>query len=131
MSDRVVLTPEPLDPIQLVSALGAEEHGALVTFAGIVRRREGEQRLRAIDYQAYDAMAQKALDGLLDRAHQRWGEFEAVVAHRLGEVPVGEPSVWIGVSCGHRAECFEIARFLIDELKKEVPIWKRDHLPEG
>ena len=128
--DRVILQAERLDEATLRAELGGEEWGAVVTFAGVVRRTEGDARLRAIDYEAYAGMADKLLAQLLEEAHARWGEFEATVAHRTGEVAVGEPSVWIGVAAGHRAEAFEVARYLIDELKARVPIWKREHLPE-
>lgn len=127
---RVLLTREALRPGPLAEGLAGEEDGALVTFSGIVRRREGDLRLRAIDYQAYESMAARQIEMLLADARRRWGVFSAVVAHRTGEVPVGEASVWIGVAAAHRGPAFEVARFLIDELKARVPIWKRAHLPE-
>ena len=128
---HIRFTPDPLDPRELESVLGGEEHGARVSFAGTVRRLEGQTRLRAIDYEIYEAMARKELEALLVEAEGRWPGLRAVVAHRFGEVPVGEASVWIGVSCGHRGEAFDAARFLIDELKARAPIWKREHLPES
>jgi molybdopterin synthase catalytic subunit len=75
-------------------------------------------------------MAERAIAAILESAHARWPRFSAVVAHRTGVVPVGETSVWIAVAAGHRAEAFEVARHLIDEVKASVPIWKREHLPE-
>lgn len=129
MPDEVILSEGPLDEAALRARVGGEEYGAVVSFAGVVRRSEGGARLRAIDYEAYGPMARKGLAGLLDEAHERWSAFQAVLAHRTGEVEVGEPSVVIVVATGHREEAFEICRWFIDELKARVPIWKRDHLP--
>ncbi|HEX9641613.1 MAG TPA: molybdenum cofactor biosynthesis protein MoaE [Candidatus Krumholzibacteria bacterium] len=131
MAHRIVLTAEPLDPRELEAGLGGEELGAMVSFSGRVRRSEGDLPLRAIDYEIYEGMARRKIEEFLSEAEERWPEFSAVIAHRSGEVAVGEVSVWIGVSCGHRAEAFELARFFIDELKARVPIWKREHLPAG
>ena len=129
MDDLILLQEEPLDETALRRRLGGEEDGAVVTFAGVVRRLEGEVPLRAIDYQAYGTMARRVLSGMLAEAHARGPRFQALIAHRTGVVPVGETSVWIGVAAGHRAEAFEVCRWLIDQLKVRVPIWKRDHLP--
>lgn len=131
MDDLLLLTEEPLDETALRAALGAEHDGAVVTFAGTVRRLEGSRALSGIVYQAYESMAHQELTRLLDDAHARWPRFRASVAHRVGFVPVGEASVWIGVAAPHRAEAFEVARFLIDELKARVPIWKKDHVAQS
>ena len=129
MVDELILCEEPLDEASLRARVGGEEDGAVVSFAGVVRRREGETSLRGIDYEAYAPMARKALEKILAEGHERWGPFQAVVAHRTGEVAVGESSVVIVVATGHRGEAFTICRWLIDELKARVPIWKREHLP--
>ena len=129
MSDELILCEEALDEAALRARVGGDEFGAVVSFAGIVRRREGETALRAIDYEAYAPMARKALSGLLEEAHERWSGFQALLAHRTGEVEVGEASVVIVVATGHREEAFTICRWFIDELKARVPIWKREHLP--
>jgi len=127
--DRVFLSDKPLDPKALEAGLEGGERGAVVSFQGRVRATEGEMELRGIDYEAYAAMAEKKLDELLGEAHQKWSQFEAVVAHRTGVVGVGECSVFIAVATAHRAEAFAICRWLIDELKARVPIFKREHLP--
>jgi len=127
--EEILFTRAPLDESVLRSGLEDEECGAFVSFAGIVRRREGEQALESIVYEAYESMAERRLREILERAHSRWGAFHARIAHRLGEVRVGESSVWIGVAAGHRAEAFELCRHLIDELKADVPIWKAEHRP--
>ncbi len=129
MADRVLLSDQALDVVSFRRELRGRELGAVVEFQGVVRQTEEGRLLRAIDYEAYAPMAEKVLRELLDEAHGRWKEFSAVIAHRSGVVPVGETAVYIGVATGHRAEAFELCRWLIDELKARVPIWKRDHLP--
>ena len=101
-----------------------EEAGALVTFSGIVRRLEKGAAISALDYEHYAGMAEKEIGRLVEEARRRWPLRRVGVVHRIGRVPVAEPSVIIAVSAGHRAEAFEAARWLIDELKKSVPIWK-------
>jgi molybdopterin synthase catalytic subunit len=128
---ELILCEEALDEAALRAGLAGEEHGAVLSFSGVVRRSEGELELRAIDYEAYTSMARRALEDMLEEAHARWADFRAVVAHRTGVVAVGEAAVVIVVAAGHRGEAFEICRWLIDELKARVPIWKREHLPRG
>lgn len=105
------------------------EAGALVTFSGIVRAREGEGTIGHLDYEHYEGMAQREMEKLVSEARERWPLRRVGLIHRIGRVPVAEVSVLVAVSAGHRAEAFEAARFLIDELKLRVPIWKM--APEG
>lgn len=102
------------------------EAGALVTFSGIVRATEGDRKIPHLDYEAFESMALKEMERLVDAARDRWPLRRVGLVHRFGTVAVGEPSVIVGVSAGHRGEAFEAARFLIDELKKSVPIWKSE-----
>jgi molybdopterin synthase catalytic subunit len=129
--DRVFLSDETLDVDGLKASLVNGQRGAVVSFEGRVRETEGKMELRGIDYEAYAAMAEKQLDELLRQAHEKWPQFEAVVAHRRGVVAVGECAVFIAVATVHRAEAFAICHWLIDELKARVPIFKREHLPRG
>jgi molybdopterin synthase catalytic subunit len=100
------------------------EVGAMVVFSGIVRAREGDRLIGHLDYDHYTGMAEREMVALAGRASERWPLTAVGLVHRVGEVPVGESSVLVVVLAGHRAEAFEAARFLIDELKKSVPIWK-------
>jgi len=100
------------------------EIGALVTFSGIVRKQEDDRTLQALHYEHYESMALKEMTQLAGQAQTRWPLRRLALLHRIGNVPVGETSVIVIVAAGHRAEAFEAARFLIDELKKKVPIWK-------
>lgn len=136
MPDVVRITRDPLGLADLTRELGHaataqegpgvdDEAGAFVTFSGIVRRREGERSIDALDYSHYAGMAERELQALVEEARRRWPLRAVGVVHRVGRVPVGEPSVVVAVSAGHRAEAFEAARFLIDTLKLRVPIWKQ------
>ena len=135
MPDIIQITENPLSLDALVRALGHTstqadppgadpEAGALVTFSGIVRETEGEAKIPRLDYEHYAGMAEKEMAKLAAAARERWTLRRLALVHRIGPVAVGEPSVIVAVSAGHRPEAFEAARFLIDELKKSVPIWK-------
>lgn len=133
--DVVQLTLEPISLAALLAAMGHDitgagpgdeaEGGALVTFSGIVRATEGQDRIAHLDYEAYESMALGQMKALVVRARERWPLLRVGLVHRTGAVPAAEASVLVAVLAGHRAEAFEAARFLIDELKKSVPIWKR------
>lgn len=112
---------------------GDELLGGIVTFEGATRRdaNGAEGCVVRLDYQAYDAMARAELARLADEVKTRWSVGRVAVVHRIGSVPVGEVSVMIAVACGHRAEAFEACRWLIDTLKKDVPIWKKDIYQSG
>ncbi len=132
----IAITTEPLSLIKLLQALSVSENthaedwcdpniGALVTFSGIVREQEGDHSLESLEYEAYAEMAEKEMEKLVDSAGKKWPLKAVGLVHRTGSVPKGESSVLVVVAAGHRAESFEAARFLIDELKKKVPIWKK------
>jgi molybdopterin synthase catalytic subunit len=133
-SDVIELTVEKLSLDRLVAALGQDasgeqpgadrEGGALVTFSGIVRAQEGSATIGHLDYEAYGTMALSEMRRVVERARAQWPLLRVGLVHRAGRVPVGEASVVVAVLAGHRAEAFEAARFLIDELKRSVPIWK-------
>ncbi len=100
-------------------------------FVGTARRWTGERETERLVYEAYEPMALAELQRLADEAAGRWPVCRVVLAHRLGEVPVGEAAVFVGVACAHRAEAFDACRWLIDTLKEDVPIWKRETLADG
>lgn len=123
----VSITASAVSIDSAVAALGTDpevETGAVVTFSGVVRAGENGARIGWLDYECYPAMAEKEARAIVEEAARRWALRGAVVLHRTGRVPAGEASVVVAVAAGHRAEAFEAARYLIDELKKRVPIWK-------
>lgn len=122
----------PVDRVRRF-VMGDPSLGGITTFEGVTRSETDpvHGRLVRLDYEAYMPMAQNKLEQLAADAATRWEAGRVVVIHRIGSVPVGEMSVMIAVACPHRAESFDAARWLIDTLKKDVPIWKRDVYDDG
>jgi len=119
----VILTREPIDVPGALSAAFHLESGAVVSFVGTVR---DENEIAALEYEAYDEMARKRLEEIVGEAVSRWGLKKALLVHRLGRVSVGEASLLIAVSSPHRGEAFEACRWILESLKKDVPIWKKE-----
>ncbi len=123
----VRLTRGRLDVAAVARTLEASRQGGEVVFAGRVRPdRRGRRRVVALDYEVDPAPALRQLRALEQEARRRFGVRTVVLAHRTGRVAVGEVAVVVGVSAPHRAEAFAAARYLIDTLKREVPIWKTE-----
>ena len=126
---RVVRTPLVLDRLQ--RAVRDPGAGAVVTFVGTTRNRNAGRHVVRLEYEAYVRMAEREMRALAAEAKRRWGLRKVAMAHRIGVVPVGQASVAIAVSAGHRAEAFAACHWLIDRLKEIVPIWKREHFRGG
>lgn len=99
--------------------------GAVICFSGVVREIEGDAPITAIDYEAHEEMARHQFGLIFDAIEQRWPVDSMRVVHRLGLVPVNEPSLWVEVTAPHRTEAFAACQFLIEEMKQKVPIWKK------
>ena len=99
--------------------------GAVVCFSGVVRGREGDASITAIDYEAHEEMARHQFALIFDAVEKSWPVESVRLVHRLGVVPVNEPSLWVEVTAPHRAEAFDACQFVIDEMKQKVPIWKK------
>lgn len=127
----IELTHQPIDVAKLVAATQQPAAGAVVLFLGITREMTDGLRTERLCYEAYAPMAEREMAGLESEARRRWPLAECLLVHRLGEVPLCEASVAVVVSTPHRAAAFEAARWLIDELKRTVPIWKQEHRPDG
>ncbi|HUV70763.1 MAG TPA: molybdenum cofactor biosynthesis protein MoaE [Terracidiphilus sp.] len=127
----IALTRERIDAETLVAAAKRGADGAVVVFDGIVRDNTRGRRTLYLDYEAYEEMALKQMKGLADEARERFGVREVRLAHRLGRLDVGETSVLIVVASAHRAAAFEACRWIIDTLKKTVPIWKKETFEDG
>lgn len=128
MTDLIALRSQPLAADEAVAHVGCPGAGGIDVFIGVTRAETHPQfgNLEALEYDAYPEMAVAELQRLVDAARRQWDVCRAAVLHRVGRCAVGEPSVVIAVSCAHRGEAFAACKFLIDELKKSVPIWKRD-----
>lgn len=108
-----------------------EATGAVVTFTGVVRGENRGRDVEKLEYDVYGPMAEDSLMDLVARARERFAIEDAVVVHRVGTFGVGEPVVAIAVAAPHRDEAFEACRWLIDTLKDETPIWKKEHTTDG
>ncbi|HWY86629.1 MAG TPA: molybdenum cofactor biosynthesis protein MoaE [Gemmataceae bacterium] len=125
------LTRNPIEGQALTEQVRRSDCGAVVTFLGTVRDLTGEMVTVALDYEAYDAMAEKKMSEIEADTRRRWPVGDIVLEHRLGRLEVGEVSVAVAVSCPHRAQAFEACRHAIDRLKELVPIWKKEHWADG
>jgi molybdopterin synthase catalytic subunit len=127
----IALTHEPIDFAALTESVRSPACGAVVLFLGTVRELTNGRRTISLDYEAYPEMARRKLDELEALARQRWPIERVAIVHRLGRLDLGDVSVAVAVSCPHRHQAFDAARFLIDELKAWVPIWKKENWADG
>jgi molybdopterin synthase catalytic subunit len=125
------LTRQPIRLQELIDSVATPEAGAIATFIGTTRNNNEGRRVIALDYDAYEEMAEAELARLGAEAQKRWPIERIAIVHRLGPVQIGEASVAITVSAGHRQPAFEACRFAIEEIKKTVPIWKKEVFEGG
>jgi molybdopterin synthase catalytic subunit len=121
----------PLDTSALIAAAARPECGALAVFLGTTRDHHDGKRVLRLAYEAYEPMALAALGAIEREAVVRHGVASCRIAHRLGEVPVTEPSVAVVVAAVHRGPAFDACRWAMDELKRSVPIWKQERYADG
>lgn len=127
----IQLTYQPIDHAAITEAVRSPASGAVVLFLGTVREMTAGRRTVALDYEAYPEMAEAQLTELEAAARSRWPIDRIAIVHRLGHLELGEISVAVAVSCPHRQDAFEAGKFLIDELKVRVPIWKKENWEDG
>lgn len=125
MEQLIELVPE-VNLEQAFAFLQCPESGGVDIFVGTVRNHANGKDVLRLEFEAYDAMAIAELQKIADRAAAQWPIHRLVIQHALGTKMIGEPVVITAVSAGHRAAAFEACRFLIDELKRSVPIWKKE-----
>ncbi|MEO8336279.1 MAG: molybdenum cofactor biosynthesis protein MoaE [bacterium] len=131
MTPAARLVREPIDVAALVREVAAPAHGAILLFLGVVREVNDGRDVTGIDYSAYEAMAQRELEAIASEAADRFRSPGVVIVHRLGELVLEEASVGIAVAHAHRDEAYALSRWTIEELKRRVPIWKREHYVDG
>ena len=119
---EILLTESPLE-VPTKNHHG--DAGTIVEFWGVVRRLENEREIEGIDYEVHREMAEHQLKRIAEQAAERFGLKLVIVHHRFGFIPVGEPSLFLRVASSHRSEGFRASQWIVDELKKKVPIWKR------
>ena len=127
----VELTHDPIDDARLVAAVNRPGNGGVCTFSGIVRDNADGRPVVKLDYQAYEPMALAKMREIAERVRKRWEGADIAMAHRIGELRIGEASVVIAVGAAHRAEAFQACRYAIDTLKTIVPIWKKEFFADG
>jgi molybdopterin synthase catalytic subunit len=125
------LQHEPIDYSALTEQVRTPSCGGVVLFLGTVRELTQGRRTLALDYEAYPAMAEKKLAEIEAETRKRWPVGELALVHRLGHLELGDVSVAVAVSCPHRHQAFDAARFAIDRIKEIVPIWKKENWADG
>jgi len=126
MNRQLTITNEPLDEAALISQRRMSAGmGAVVDFLGVVRGSEDGKTISAIEYEAFERMVRHQFDLLFDEMAKRWPIESVRLVHRIGVVKVNEPSLWVEIIAPHRGEAFAACQWLIDEMKRVVPIWKK------
>jgi MoaE-MoaD fusion protein len=128
---EVRIVRERIDPEAVIGRLKSPADGAAVIFDGVVRDNTRGRRTLYLDYEAYEAMALKQMESLAVEARARFAVRGVSIVHRLGRLEIGETSVLIVVAAAHRGTAFEACRWIIDTLKKTVPIWKKEYFADG
>jgi molybdopterin synthase catalytic subunit len=128
---RVALVRTPLEPATLLAEVASVANGASIVFVGTVREVNEGRAVSGIEYTAYASMAVRELEAIAAEAVRRFGTDDVIVEHRIGRLALGEASVVIAVAHPHRAEAYDASRFVIEELKRRVPIWKREEYVDG
>jgi molybdopterin synthase catalytic subunit len=121
----------PIDPARLLGDVVSDDDGAALLFWGVVRNRNDGRAVSHLEYSAYAEMAERMMRRIGDEAIERFGIGDVRVVHRVGRLKVGEASVAIAVASPHRAEAYEASRYVIEELKRRVPVWKREGYVDG
>lgn len=116
---------------ELRRALQSHAAGGFCCFEGWVREQHQGRAVLRLDYEAYDALAQSEGDRILDEARANFAVVDVRCDHRVGTLELGDCAVWVGASAAHRDAAFAACRYVIDEVKKRVPIWKREHYADG
>jgi molybdopterin synthase catalytic subunit len=122
---------DKIDPEQVLARVKHPEDGAAVVFEGVVRNHSRGRQTLYLDYEAYEEMALKQMESLAEQALAKFQIRDVAMVHRLGRLDIGETSVLIVVVSAHRAPAFDACRWLIDTLKRTVPIWKKEHFADG
>jgi molybdopterin synthase catalytic subunit len=128
---HAALVRDPIDPGAVLARVGHREDGAALLFVGVVRNHAQGRAVEGLRYDAYEEMAAEVLRAIAQEASQALGTDRIAVVHRVGELSVGETSVAIAVSSPHRAEAFAASRYVIEEIKKRLPVWKRESYADG
>ena len=122
---------EPIDPTHVLTLIGADQDGASLLFLGVVRDHNAGRSVGGMRYDTYEEMAAEVLSEIVDEAARSAGTDRIATIHRTGELEVGEVSVAIAVSSPHRAQAYDASRYIIEEIKKRLPVWKKERYSDG
>jgi molybdopterin synthase catalytic subunit len=125
------ITDAPISEADVRRLVETPASGAVVMFLGIVRDHADGRSVRSLEYEAYPPMAERKMIQIADQACKRWPLHRVAVAHRIGHLAIGEVSVVIAVSSAHRREAFAACEYIMDQVKEDVPIWKKEHWADG
>jgi molybdopterin synthase catalytic subunit len=128
---RASIVTAVIDPAALLTEVGSVSNGASVLFVGTVRDMNAGRAVTGIEYASYESMAVRELEAIVSEAALLFDTDGIAVEHRIGTLHLGEASVAIAVAHAHRAPAYEASRFIIEQLKRRVPIWKREHYADG
>jgi molybdopterin synthase catalytic subunit len=128
---RTAIVTRAIDATALIAEVASDANGATSLFLGTVRDVNDGRAVAGMEYTAYDAMASRELERIVSEAAEKFGGVTMVVEHRVGALALGDVSVAIAASHSHRRDALEATRFVIEELKRRVPIWKREHYTDG
>jgi molybdopterin synthase catalytic subunit len=128
---KILLQQEPIDITLVMTEAGSDSDGAVVSFIGRVRNSSRGKSVLYLEYEAYGEMARKQLQKTVDDAAARWSLGSCMVVHRIGHIDVGEASIIIAASSPHRLESFQAVQFIIDTVKENIPIWKKEFYSDG
>ncbi len=124
------LTRAPIDLAALIAAVSHASHGGIATFVGVVRDHQDGRGVGALEYSAYEPMAEGEAARIVAEALARW-PVRIAVQHRLGQLAIGDVAVAVAAGSAHRGEAFDACRYVIEELKRRVPIWKKESYADG
>jgi molybdopterin synthase catalytic subunit len=126
MRRELEITTDEIDEVALLQRRKfTGDMGAVICFLGVVRGAEEGRPIAAIDYEVFDRMARRQLDLIFDQVEKRWPVASVRLVHRAGRVPAGQPSLWVETIAPHREEAFAACQFIIAEMKRLAPIWKK------
>jgi len=120
-----------IDPAEVLARVGSDQDGATLLFLGVVRDHADDRPVSGMRYDAYQEMAEEVLRTITEEAAERLGTDRVAVVHRFGELDIGDVSVAIAVSSRHRVEAYDVSRYVIEELKERLPVWKKEHYVDG
>jgi molybdopterin synthase catalytic subunit len=131
MTIRAAVVNQPIDTARVLAEVESAAHGAVILFVGTVREVNDGRPVSGMEYTAYVGMAEKEMAAIANEASDRFSGSFVVIVHRIGELAIGDASVAIATSNAHRDAAYQASRYVIEQLKTRVPIWKREHYTDG